>query len=115
MSNDLAKSKRRYERIPTPKGLWVAWQHNSNQNVSRVRDLNVGGLFVSTPTPAPQGTVVTVLLSVPEGEIRSQAVVRNVTPGEGMGIEFKDMNQQDADRLEKLVARLLRAGPNEAA
>lgn len=105
------KSKRRYQRVPTPKGLWVAWQHNNSQNVSRVRDLNVGGLFVATADAPPLGALVQILLSVPEGEIRSQAVVRNVTPGEGMGVEFKDLNAQGADRLEKLVARLLRANP----
>lgn len=116
MSQDLAKSKRRYDRIPTPKGLWVAWQHNTNQqNVSRVRDLNVGGMFVATPIPVPTGAVIQILLSVPEGEIRSQAVVRNVTPGEGIGVEFKDMSAQDADRIEKLVTRLLRSGSNDPA
>lgn len=116
MSKQPSKSNRRYERIPTPKGLWVAWQHNTNQqNVSRVRDLNVGGLFVATPIPVPTGAVIQVLLSVPEGEIRSQAVVRNVTPGEGIGVEFKDMSAQDAERLEKLVARLLGAGSNHSA
>ena len=113
MSQDTAKSKRRYDRIPTPKGLWVAWQHNTNQNVSRVRDLNVGGLFVATPIPVPTGAVIQLLLSVPEGEIRSQAIVRNVTPGEGIGVEFKDMSAQNQERIERLVARLLAAGPNE--
>ncbi|HXY79403.1 MAG TPA: PilZ domain-containing protein [Candidatus Bathyarchaeia archaeon] len=115
MPKDSGKSNRRFERIATPKGLWVAWQHNTNQNVSRVRDLNVGGLFIATPTPTPQGVTLTVLLSVPEGEIRSQALVRNVTPGEGMGIEFKDISAQDADRLQRLIARLLRSGPNDSA
>jgi PilZ domain len=105
------KSKRRYQRVPTPKGLWVAWQHNNGQDVSRVRDLNVGGLFVATAFPPPEGSVVQILLSVPEGEIRSQAIVRNVMPGEGMGVEFKSMRSTDADRLERLVARLLRANP----
>ena len=115
MPKDVAKSNRRFERIATPKGLWVAWQHNTHQDVSRVRDLNAGGLFIATQTPTPQGVTLTVLLSVPEGEIRSQAVVRNVTPGEGMGIEFKDMSAQDKNRLEKLIARLLRTGSNESA
>jgi hypothetical protein len=109
------KSKRRYQRIPTPKGLWVAWQHNNGQDVSRVRDLNVGGLFVATPAALPEGSVVQILLSVPEGEIRSQAVVRNVSPGEGMGVEFKDIPAQDADRLERLVTRLLRANSGDSA
>jgi hypothetical protein len=108
------KSKRRYQRVPTPKGLWVAWQHNNSQEVSRVRDLNVGGLFVSTAAAVPLGAIIQILLSVPEGEIKGQAVVRNVMPGEGLGIEFKDLNAQDADRLERLVARLLRAVANDS-
>jgi Tfp pilus assembly protein PilZ len=109
MTNEKSKSDRRYERIATPKGVWVAWQDGKQQNVSRVRDLNVGGLFIATPTPLALGTTVTLLLSVPEGEIRSRAVVRNVVPGEGMGVQFTELSQQDAIRVEKLVARLLRA------
>jgi PilZ domain len=104
---DDAKTKRRHARIATPKGIWVAWQDHSQQGVSRVRDLNLGGLFVVTPTPAPRGTVVTLLLSVPEGEIRTRSTVRNVTPGEGMGVEFTDMALQDQTRLQGLIARLL--------
>ena len=109
MTNEKSKSDRRYERIATPKGVWVAWQDGKQQNVSRVRDLNVGGLFIATPTPLALGSTVTLLLSVPEGEIRSRAVVRNVIPGEGMGVQFTELSQQDTIRVEKLVARLLRA------
>jgi len=109
MTNEKSKSDRRYERIATPKGVWVAWQDGKQQNVSRVRDLNVGGLFIATPTPLALGSNVTLLLSVPEGEIRSRAVVRNVITGEGMGVQFTELSQQDTIRVEKLVARLLRA------
>ena len=109
MTIERSKSDRRYERIATPKGVWVAWQDGKQQNVSRVRDLNAGGLFIATPTPLALGSTVTLLLSVPEGEIRSHAVVRNVVPGEGMGVQFTELSQQDTIRVEKLVARLLRA------
>jgi len=105
----MAESNRRYQRIPTPKGVWVAWQNGTQSSVSRVRDLNIGGLFIATPTPAPVGTVVTILLSVPEGEIRSRATVRNVVAAEGMGVEFTNMAESDAARLEKLITRLLPA------
>jgi hypothetical protein len=110
MSGDAAKSNRRYPRIATPKGVWVAWQdgsQQSQQSVSRVRDLNVGGLFIATANPAALGTVVTLLLSVPEGEIRSRAVVRNMVAGEGMGVQFTEMREQDAARLQSLITRLL--------
>ena len=115
MAKDGSKNDRRFQRISTPKGVWVAWQDGKQQNVSRVRDLNAGGLFVATPSPLEVGSVVTLLLSVPEGEIRSRAVVRNVVPGEGMGVQFSDISLQDAARVEKLVTRLLRAESNAPA
>jgi len=85
----------------------VAWQDGKQQNVSRVRDLNLGGLFIATPTPLALGSTVTILLSVPEGEIRGRATVRNIVPREGMGVQFTEISQQDQARVEKLVTRLL--------
>jgi hypothetical protein len=110
------KHLRRYPRIATPSGVWVAWQQDGQkQTVCRVMDLNVGGLFVSTPHPAAAGTVISVLFSVPEGEIRGHAAVRNVKAGEGMGVQFTAMGVQDTERLRKLVARLLDTAPKSPA
>lgn len=102
------KHDRRFARISTPKGVWVAWQDGARQEVSRVQDLNAGGLFVATESPAAVGTVLTVLLSVPEGEIRGRVVVRNASPA-GMGVEFVELREQDAARLQMLISRLLSA------
>jgi Tfp pilus assembly protein PilZ len=112
MVKEKSKADRRHQRIATPKGVWVAWQDGKQQNVSRVRDLNVGGLFISTPTPLALGSTVTILLSVPEGEIRSRATVRNIIPGEGMGVQFTEITQQDQERVDKLLTRLLSAEPS---
>jgi PilZ domain len=111
MHEKVGKSRRRYTRIQTPKGVWVAWHaEGRQQSVSRVSDLNLGGLFIVTPSPAPLGTVLTVLLSVPEGEIRGRSTVRNSTP-EGMGVEFTEIAKADQVRLEALIARLLASNP----
>lgn len=108
MAEQGAKHLRRYPRIATPTGVWVAWQQDGQkQSVCRVCDLNVGGLFVSTTAPAAVGTLISVLFSVPEGEIRGHATVRNVKTGEGMGVQFTAMGGQDTERLRKLIARLL--------
>ena len=107
MAKEKTKADRRHQRIATPKGVWVAWQDGKQQNVSRVRDLNLGGLFIATPTPLALGSTVTILLSVPEGEIRSRATVRNIVPGEGMGVQFTEISHQDQVRVDKLVTRLL--------
>ncbi|HEY6465537.1 MAG TPA: PilZ domain-containing protein [Candidatus Acidoferrales bacterium] len=108
MAQDDGKLSRRYPRIATPTGVWVAWQRDGQkQEVCRVCDLNVGGLFISTMAPATVGSVISVLFAVPEGEIRGHATVRNVKTGEGMGVQFTAMGGQDTERLRKLVARLL--------
>ena len=108
MDDKTAKSLRRFPRIATPRGVWVAWQTATiEQSVCRVNDLNVGGLFIETNAPARLGETVSVLLSVPEGEIRGHAIVRNVSKGQGMGVQFTAMGAVDAGRLHKLVARLL--------
>jgi PilZ domain len=109
MHDKTTKSRRRYERIQTPKGVWVAWQRDEQkQSVSRVSDLNLGGLFISTLVPAPLGAVLSVLLSVPEGEIRGRVAVRGTT-SEGMGVEFTEIAKADQARLHALVTRLLAA------
>jgi hypothetical protein len=115
MSKQGSKADRRHQRVATPKGVWVAWQQDKQQSVSRVRDLNVGGLFIATPTPLATGSVVSVLMSVPEGEIRGKATVRNLIPGEGMGVQFTEISTENQVRLDKLVARLLMAESNTSA
>jgi hypothetical protein len=115
MPSEDPKSKRRYPRVETPLGVWAAWQSGSKKGVSRVRDLNIGGLFLADPNTVTTGSAITVLLSVAEGEIRCDAVVRNVKPGTGMGLEFLKLTAQDSARLQTLVARLLQSGPTATA
>lgn len=108
MAGPHPKTNRRYSRIATPKGVWVAWQDGARQEVSRVLDLNQGGLFITTGHPSAIGTSISILLSVPEGEIRGRATVRNVST-RGMGVEFVELREQDSARLQRLIARLLAA------
>jgi PilZ domain len=111
-----AKHDRRYPRVATPQGVWVAWQdgdEQSKRNVSRVRDLNIGGLYIATLTPAELGTSLTLLMAVPEGEIRAKANVRNVVPGEGMGVQFTELGQEASVRLQSLISRLIHNAPSD--
>jgi hypothetical protein len=111
-----SKSDRRHPRIATPHGVWVAWHDSRNQrNVSRVRDLNIGGMFIVTPTPMLSGASIAVLMAVPEGEIRSSALVRNVIANEGMGVQLVETSATDVARLKQLVSRLLKNNPIESA
>jgi PilZ domain len=85
----------------------VSWGVRTAQVVSRVRDLNEGGMFVSTPNPEPVGTVIAILLVAPEGQIRGHGTVRNTVPQEGMGVEITAMGAEDSSRFRELLKRLL--------
>jgi len=100
--------KRRYLRISLPKGMRVAWHGGDLQLFSRVRTLGMGGLFISVPDPPPVGTKLRLSFEVPGGNVHAEASVRNIVPGEGMGVEFTKLGLKDRILLENLLKRLLR-------
>ncbi len=106
MSHASHAVKRRYPRVALPKGMLVAWQSTDGKGISRIATLGLGGLFVSTPDPAPVGTLLKLLFDVPGGEVRARATVKNIKPGEGMAVAFIDMGHEDRARLNQLVKRL---------
>lgn len=100
------EKKRRYVRVVLPKGMLAAWQCVDGRGMSRIVTLGLGGLFVSTPDPAPVGTLVKLLFDVAGGEVRARAIVKNIKPGEGMAVAFIDMGYEDRGRLSQLVKKL---------
>jgi len=99
-------SRRRTSRVETPGGVWVYWRCNGKDDVSRVRDLGAGGLFIATPSPQPVGMKAKLDFLVQEGQIRAEAVVRHVKPGSGLGSKFTALTEEDGPRLTALMTRL---------
>lgn len=108
MIDEVIRHKRRYQRISLPKGMRVAWHGGDLQLFSRVRTLGMGGLFISVPDPPRVGTKLRLSFEVPGGNVQAEAIVRNVVPGEGMGVEFARLAMKDRILLENLLKRLLR-------
>jgi hypothetical protein len=99
--------ERRYERLSLPQGMFVAWYGGGANEVSRVRTLAMGGLFVSYSNPAPVGSKLVLVFEVPGGSVHADGVVRSVVAAEGMGVEFTRMAPTDRILLERLLKRLL--------
>lgn len=86
----------------------VSWHGADLQLFSRVKTLGMGGLFISASNPPPVGTKLRLAFEVPGGNVRAEAIVRNIAPAEGFGVEFKRMAIGDKILLKKLMKRLLR-------
>ena len=108
MTEELHRQERRYPRISLPKGMYVAWHGGDLQLFSRVRTLSMGGLFISVPDQPPVGSKLRLSFEVPGGNVQAEAIVRNIVPGEGMGVEFRRLGLKDRLLLESLLKRLLR-------
>jgi len=89
-------------------GVSVYWRCNGREDVSRVRDLGFGGLFIDTCTQRPVGAQATIGFLVQEGQITANAVVRHVQPSGELGLKFTAIPGEDRLRLGTLIARLRR-------
>jgi len=93
-------------RVETPDGLWVCWRCNGMDDVSRVRDLSAGGLFIATRGSRPVGMKAKLDFLVQEGQIRAEAIVRHIEPQKGLGLKFTAVTEQDWPHLAALLTRL---------
>lgn len=85
----------------------MAWYGGGDSQVSRIRTLGSGGLFLSADHVRPIGTSLTLLFEVPGGFVQAEAVVRDVSPGAGMGVAFTNVGPQARVLLDDLLKRLL--------
>ena len=99
-------SRRHTSRVESPEGVWVYWRCNGVDEVSRVRDLSAGGLFIAAANPKPVDTKARLDFLVQEGQIRVEAIVRHSEPGQGLGLKFTAVTEQDSPHLAALLTRL---------
>ena len=51
-------SRRRSSRIPAVDDVWIYWESEAYRDVSRIRDLSPGGLFLETRARKKEGELV---------------------------------------------------------
>lgn len=95
MTQAAASNRRRYGRKESLRELSVVWHRGGKKFISRVRDLSLGGAFLEVADPPPQGTTLTLVFPISGKVARARAIVCRSLPGEGMGIEFVAMGQED--------------------
>jgi len=101
-------SRRLTSRVETPGDVWVLWQCQGREDISSVRNMSMGGLFLETIQPKTEGVLTRLHFLVQEGQIRAEAVVRHAQSGEGLGLKFVALNDKDRPNLAALLVRLRR-------
>jgi PilZ domain len=97
---------RRYTRVPLDAPLRAQVSANAaGASLARVKTISLGGAYLESSKSLSVGE--SVQLEVRSGlgkRIHCTAIVRNSTPG-GNGVEFVHMNDEDRNKLRKLVLR----------
>lgn len=86
--------------------VWVYWSCEGRDDVARVKDLSMGGLFIETSKPKDAGIGTNLHFLVQEGQIRADAVVRHAIPEGGLGLKFTAVSEEDRPHLLALMSRL---------
>ncbi len=92
---------RHHIRIRTSLRARIAFPAGKPERSEEVTQLSEGGIFITTPTPAPKGAVLPLILSMPNHDIRLSAVVLYSSvqaagaPVPGMGMKFTDVKPDD--------------------
>ena len=98
--------KRRYPRGKAPKSALVAWKSGEVREVSHVRTIALGGLFIQTKNTVKKGSMLQMLIVTPKGHVRVRSTVRNVVVGEGMGVAIMAMDPEDRAKLDVWLKQL---------
>src|SRR5258707_8042645 len=107
LQNTGTRWRRSNSRIPaTTQGVWACWHCNGQEDVSRVRDLSLGGLFLETAALRAIGTHTKVDFLVGEGQIRADAVVRHIVAGRGLGRQISAINEKERCKIASLPRTL---------
>jgi len=100
-----ASDKRTTPRFEVGNGVYVVYVEGSGA----VRDLSLNGAFILDPQPLPVGEHLRLDLRMGHVSVLTDAVVRRCVPGQGMGVEFLNVNPEGKRRLRIYIADLATA------
>jgi hypothetical protein len=104
-------SRRALTRLPASEDIWLFWQCNGRDDVSRALDISIDGLFIETPhLNVTEGMPAKLDFLVQEGCIKAGAVVRHVKRDSGLGLRFIAIADEDRRRLKSSLTRLRSRG-----
>jgi hypothetical protein len=102
-------------RLPATWDVWVYWECGGRADVSHVRDLSTGGIFIETKWRRTKGDRVRVHFLVQEGQISLDGVVAQAQPAKGLGLKFQSVATKDISKLTSLLDRVRSTSLTRAA
>jgi len=100
--------RRKHPRLKSANSVELQPQGGTAPIWGKAADLSVGGCFVEMPIPLKQGTMLKLGLWINESKLWVNGKVVNSRPGFGIGIQFIELPQEDAERLGQFLRSMTR-------
>jgi tetratricopeptide (TPR) repeat protein len=84
--------------------MLVGWKSTGQTSTSWAGIMGLGGLYLHAANPPREGSTIELIFDLPTGEVRGRAIVRNTTPGKGMGVQFVQMRPEDRAKLDRFLS-----------
>lgn len=71
--------------------------------IASTKDISPGGLYMNTQTELPEGSLLTLRLPFPEGDVIVNAEVVYINPGLGVGVRFQGLLDKDRSVMQRAL------------
>lgn len=93
--------------------LDAMWDSSTEAHSARVTDLSEGGCFLDSVGEVREGEIVGFRMLLPDDDwLYLEGEVRHYTPGQGFGVKFVELNEEQTERLLGVLEIAKKAGPN---
>lgn len=82
----------------------VQFDGGDTTGIASTKDIGIGGLYMNTKTPLPEGTRLTLRVPLAAEPVIIVAEVVYSQAGHGVGVRFQDLTDEARTRLEQLLA-----------
>ena len=95
--------------------LDAVW-HDEERQPARITDLSEGGCYLDTVGEVMVGEIVAFRVLLPDDDwLYLEGEVRHHRHGLGFGVQFVDLNEEQVEKLLRLLQIAKEAGPEAAA
>lgn len=79
----------------------VDFEGGDATGIANTRDIGIGGLYMSTTSDFEIGTPIRLRLTLGGREVSLDGVIAYTDPGQGVGVRFQNLSDEDETLLKK--------------
>jgi hypothetical protein len=93
--------------------LDAMWDSSTQAHSARITDLSEGGCYLDSVGEVRQGEIVGFRVLLPDDDwLYLEGEVRHYTAGEGFGVQFVELNEEQSEKLRWLLRIAKEGGPD---